>query len=334
MPKKIGSFDVLALSIPETSFGAGAVNAFHIPTLRREIEPVIKREPDEGSIGNRTSRFGSEIVSQMAKIPFEGRAREITLGAMLRAFLGNVSTTPDSPETGVHTHVFSPILDSNTGKTYQIEMGDVGNLQQYVGSSVGALMDEFSLKIVSEDYVNMEGSFMAQFPAAVTEEAIAFETEKPFVAKHVNVDFAADLGSLSATPSTKVASVEVNMKNNAEEIYLSGDVELYNLCLGVLEVEIVLELIFEDAVHYDNFRLDALQALRIEAENTGKTIGLATNPRFRIDLAQLPTEDWKVVGTNKDILRQTFKMTAEYSQAEARMIEAELINTHVDYDIA
>jgi hypothetical protein len=173
---------------------------------------------------------------------------------------------------------------------------------------------------------------MGKFAEAVAEAAVSLSTDSVFTAIHLNLKFAANLAGLAAAPVTKCTSLTLEFSNNLENIFEHGSVDLQDISANDFSVNITAEFIFRDSTEYDLFKAGTKQSMRADIINTGKTIGASTNPSLQIDFAQIPREEWKMVGENPDVLRQTWTARAEFSQTDSSMVTAKLVNTETDYE--
>jgi len=71
--------------------------------------------------------------------------------------------------------------------------------------------------------------------------------------------------------------------------------------------------------------------MEIKLENTGVTIGAATNPSITITLNEIVLEEMEYSYNTGELTRYQFTAQAHYSLTDAKSIQIDLVNTQASY---
>jgi len=89
--------------------------------------------------------------------------------------------------------------------------------------------------------------------------------------------------------------------------------------------------VYDDQTQVTNLLGNTAQALRIDFTNTAVTIGATSNPRIRFEFAKTILEEVPRSFNKGDIVTQTLKFKAFYSESDSSMVTNTVRNTVASY---
>jgi len=308
----------------EAPKGTASSPTYWPTTLDRGLNPKTARAKDDSARGRIEGIAESKVVEKWSEPNAGGYIFDQSSPLLLLAALGSVVTTADSPEIGVNTHNFT-VQNDNDHPSLTVVSKD-GNMTK---AAPYAMLDSLELDVVKGEFAKYSASFIAKSIVTVSETP-ANIAENIFVPRHAEVKIAADLAGLGAAPAVSVLSAKVQIGKSAQAHYALGTDEPSVITNGRLIVSGTLELRFEDTTYLDYALNGTKKAVRITLANTDIIIGAANNPTIEIDLAQVAFDFDRSEGS-EEIITQTVDFEAEYSQSDAKMITAKVLNTVASY---
>lgn len=305
----------------ETTRGTAVAPSLWYPRVDMDFDEKIESVENESSIGVLTDTVDSEIVRQYAEGTIGGNFAVNALALPLYALFGSVTTTTDT--TGAYKHAFS-LLDTNQRQSLTVAMYDnIANYKFAMGT-----IKKMKLKYEQDKFIEVSMEFIGKKGVVDGALSPAFTTEYYLMGRHTKVRFATALAGLGAASDILVKSFELDIEVKTEEDYSLGDITPTDF-LGVsVSISGNIEAMYQNEAEYKTIALaGSSQAMRINAIDTSKTIGVSSNPSFKIDLPKVKFTEWARKMGNNEIVTQTCKLKAHYSVADAKSIVAELINT-------
>lgn len=307
----------------EASRGTKVTPSFWVPKYEVNIQDKKKYIDNEQSIGVIADTDGSAIVQEWAEGDITGKIASDNFGLFLLATLGNSFST--DKETTVKDHTFE-LLNSNQHQSLTIECKNDNEQLAYALGVINAL------KITADvgKFVEFSASFFAKKGVA-SSSTPAYSSENEFIAKNASVKFADTLSGLDSASSTPMKSVELSIEKNIEPEDVLGSNEPLNYFNKQTSIEINIESLYTDTTLEAYFKNGTSKAMRIDIINSDVTIGASSNPALRIDLPKVSFPDWALSGANDELVAQTLKLKAHYSQSDSKFITAILTNETYSY---
>ncbi len=313
----------------ETSRGTPeAAAGYWIPWNELSIEEKHQNAIDEQSRGVIEDSVGESIVKEWADVSFKAPIADKQFALILYAALGSISSTPHAGETLVYDHTITVsqnaqhqalsifIDDPLGGQDYKHPLGMIETLE--INYETGKFLD-YSVALRSG-----KGQTATLTPAATTENR--------FLPKHATFKLAATYAGLTAAAAMNVKNLKLKITKNIEDDDALGNAGPADILNKQFTIEGTIEAIYKDEADFKAAYLAGTpKALRIDLKNTDITVGTATNPQIRIDLAKVSfTELTKPFRLN-DLVYQVVAFKGHYSTGDALMISALVTNLVASY---
>lgn len=324
MSKFIGRLADIGIK-KETTRGTPETSAtFWLPKMSFTYDDKIEQVIDESSYGVIEDSTGASIVSKFAEGDFEGKIGDKSIGLLLLATLGGVSTTGPT-QTSVYTHTFS-VQEDNQCDSITILQDDPNQDYKY---GLG-MIDSFELDVSLGDFCKVMCSFRS-LVGATASLTPSYSVENNFLPQHGSIVYADTLAGLDAGTTVALRSIKLSISKNLEDDRKIGSVAAVDILNKQMTIEGSAELIF-DAETFKTFMLaDTAKALRIRLTNTDVTIGSSLNPKLTIDLAKVKFSEFTRNYGNDDIVTVAISFRGFYSISDSKMITVELINEQASY---
>ena len=302
--------------------------AYWVPLKAYSINRKVDKAVDEAPVGSIEYSGDIAVLRKYVAGDVSVQLGVNSLGLFFYNLFGEVASATDTPESGVQTHTFN-VAQTVTHQALSLFKKD-GAFQ--VGYPLG-MINTFglSIDIGGDEHLSADINFLAKDADASTSPP-NYASETVFVPRMAKVNIATDLTGLDAAAdlSIKVVSLNFDKKAQADYSLASGASMEDNNNLN-FEISGTLELNLTDTTYRDYVLDNSYKALRLEIEDTGTTIGAATSPRIRIDLAKVYFFDFEEVVDFQELGRQTIGFIARYSPSDNKMVRAEIINEVVSY---
>jgi|AntAceMinimDraft_18_1070375.scaffolds.fasta_scaffold87727_1 hypothetical protein len=264
----------------------------------------------------------SRIASQMVQITIEGITQVDTIGQLVYAAMGTLSTAANTPETDVNTHTFT-VANTNQHPSYSIAFEDP--VQDQV--CVGCRLESLTTTIVAGEWVTYSATFMGSMPIDAT-ESLSFTDKQQFSAEQATVRLAAVDGSFAGA-GIDLSTLTLNVTKNTEVHYAFGSVAPKNVINKQFNVTGDFSILNENETYYDLFLAHTPKALEVAL--SGANIGATGTPgSLKIKLEQVVFNTWNNNAGNDEKVMENIEFRAEYNESESDanggMMSAVLIN--------
>lgn len=324
MSKFIGRLADIGIKKESVRGTAESTASFYLPKMSFSYDDKIDQVVDESSYGVIEDSTGASIVAKYAMGEFEGKVGDKSIGLLLLATLGTVSTTGPT-QTTVYTHSFS-VQEDNQCDSLTIFQDDPNQDYKY---GLG-MIDSFALDVSLGAFAKVTCGFRSKVGETASLSP-SYSVENNFLPQHGTVVYASSLSGLDAGTEVTLRSVKLNIAKNVEDDRRIGSVHAVDILNKQMAVEGSMELVF-DAETFKTFMLaDTAKALRIRLTNTDVTIGSSMNPKLTFDLAKVKFSEFSRKYGNDDIVTVDVSFKAFYSTTDSSMITAQLINEQTSY---
>ncbi len=275
-----------------------------------------------GVIANATDRT---VTKEWAEGEIKGNVMDESIGYLLLAALGSVSSTTKSGETAVYEHTFT-MQNDNTHPSFTLNIkNDVQQLKHALG-----MLQSLKLSCEAGQDAVFTASFLAKKGAAAS-DTVSYSSERRFFSKMAAFSYASTLAGLDSSPTTmEIRSFEISIDKNVEPRYVCGNSEPSDIRNRDFVVEGNIEAYFDDATMKQIYEGGTSKALRVKATHTD-TIGNSSNPTIQIDLPKVQFDEWSPSGGLGDDILQTIRFRAFYSLSDAMIAKAILTNEKASY---
>lgn len=309
----------------ETSRGTAVAAAVWVPKLEFNFDDKFETVRDESSVGVIETPNDSIIVKKWAEGAFGGNLTDKSLGYILLALFGSVSSALKGGETIVYNHAFS-VNESAQHQALTIGVDDP--VQDYQFAL--AMIDSFEIKYERGKILSYTVNFKSKKGASATLTA-SYTAENAFLPQHFAFKLATNLAGLDAAQAINVKSLSLKFEKNLEFDDVLGSIDPADICNKEFKVSGSMDALFEDEATFKTIALgDTAKAMRIDLTHTA-IIGTASNPRLKFDFAKVKFTKWEKQTPNADLAMQSADWEAMYSLSDAKMVEGLLVNTQASY---
>lgn len=310
----------------ETSRGTPATPAYWVFKTSASVQDKPIYANDETSVGNISDTLGSRITGTRSEGEIAGKVTDQSIGLLLLAAIGSVSSAVKGGESVVYEHTYS-LLNTNAHPTLTIEVKD-GNEQQ---AFANACLETLKISAEVEKYLSFAATFKAKGGASAANTPSYIATENDFIATEAAVKLATNLAGLDAASPIAVRSIELSIEKNAKYLPKLGQLAPADIVNEHLVITGNIEADYADTATFkDLFTAGTFKALRLII-TSGTLIGTASYPTIQIDLAKVAFQDWSRPSENDKVVTQTVKFKAHLSLADSAIISAKLTNKAVSY---
>jgi hypothetical protein len=324
MTKYIGR-EVAVGFVKEAVRGTGtAVTAFE-PHLELTLDVKETKATDEVTVGRIEDSVNSANVEDYAEGSLRGLVQADSFGLILLATFGTVNTTLNDPEATVNTHDFTVANDAQHQALTLAEVNPDENLQYPL-----TMIDGLDIAVTLQEFISYTARVRSKTPGVAT-NTVAYAAETKFVPQFATAKVAANLAGLDAAGAVDLKALNLTITKNVEDDRNFGSKDPSDILNRQFVVEGSFELLYDASTFKDLLVADTAQALRLQLINTDVTIGAATNPEVRFDLAKVKFVEIARNLTLNEMTRQTLTFKAYLSITDSSMITAKLINTTTAY---
>ncbi|MCX6113138.1 MAG: phage tail tube protein [Proteobacteria bacterium] len=309
----------------ESTRGVATPASYWIPRRDFDVQDKASIIIDDQSYGVIEDSVDARVVNKWSEGKISGLVRDKAIGLFLLNALGTSTPTTSSPESGVITHTFT-VAQSHQHQSLTINVDDtIEGDEQYAL----AMLKTLEINATLNEFVIFNADFMAKqaTPGTVT---AAYVAENNFTADGVSLKIAATPGTLTAATATKVKSVSVKIDKALEKADILGTVTPDDFINKNISIEIDIERNYEDTTFKTLYMTASPQAMRVDIVSSA-IIGLVSNPRLTFDFNQVNFTDWSVSKGLDDIVVEKLKCKAVFKIADAKMLEARLVNVATSY---
>jgi hypothetical protein len=313
----------------ETSRGTAASSAgFWIPFSEGAAEEKDQKIINDQTIGVIEDSTGQSIVKQWSEITIKAPIGDAHFPLLLYSFLGSMANATHSGESAVYDHTIT-VAESSQHQSLTTFLHDPLGSADY--KYANAVADQLEIDYVLGQFLSYSASLKAKKGAGASSFSPSYTAENRFLPAHLTFKLATNLAGLNAASATQIKSLKLTITKNLEDDDVLGSLSPNDFLNKQFAIEGEVELLWND----ETFKTLALaatpQAVRLDLVNTGVTIGSASNPELKIDLASVIfTEITRPFKVN-DLVSQTLKFKAHYSASDAKMVSILATNTQASY---
>lgn len=328
MTKGIGRLFQVGIA-KETTRGTPQSSAtFWIPFSELGIEEKDNKIFEEQAYGVIEDSISSIIIKQWAEGSLKSPIGDKHFGLILLAALGGVSSATHAGETIVYDHTFS-VQQGSQHQALTLFLDDPLASADYKHAL--AVIDSLEITYEPGNYISYNANLRAKKGASATLTP-STTIENKFTHKHFTFKIAADLSGLGAGTAIALKSLTLSITKNLEDDDVLGSITPNDFLNKQFTIEGKLEALWQNESDFKtNALAGTMKAVRLDLVNTDTTIGNATNPTVRIDLAKVTfTEITRPIQIN-EMVKQSVSFKAHYSTSDAKMITALITNLTSSY---
>lgn len=304
----------------ETTFGTAATVDTFLPVKSFEATQDPQNYYPETIRGTRGKAKGIPMGLKN-ELSLEMDAEPQSIGHLLLAALGSVSTVPNSPVTGAYTHTFLP---ANSLPSFTFERNETVMTKTISGAKAESLT--LSVEAGGDGSLVASVDWIAQ---NIVDKASAsvptYADRDPFVFHKVTV-------TKGGSANENIKSLEIEISNNLkdDQYTLRASRNVASIEEGMREVTFSAEMLFKNKAEYQSFVDGSTDSLTISFE--GNIFTGSTKDKLDIQLPKVLYDTFEVpMGGPDDEVLASLEGTALIDTGIGAEIKAILINGVTSY---
>jgi len=326
MAKSTGRTAAFGLA-KEASRGTAETSAdVWIPRLSVSLDDKTESINDESALGVLEDAPNADNVKTSAEMSLEGNVRDKSVGYLLLALFGGVSSAASTPAAGSNTHTFN-LAQSAQQQAFTLFSKD--NVQSYK-HALGVLTS-FGISAEIGQYVKFTSGFKAKAGETMADPTPSYLTENLFLPKNITVKYATAQSGLDAGTEVKVQNFNLSFDKATDEDIALGDSTPQDFLTKMFSCEGEIEMLFDAETFKTQQLANSKIALRLDMLNDTTDLGSSNYPQLTLDVYKAHINDFTRNYGNGDLISASVSFKALYSVADAKMVHAILINGQAAY---
>lgn len=294
-----------------------------------DFKPTAETVTNESGFGHIAKNSRVDIIRKGGAGGLTSKIFDKNIGNILTLAFGQAPvSTPVSGDVTVIDHVFT-LLNNNSHASYTIHTVE-GDIAQK--TYPGAILDETTIDIVTDDYAKISSSFMSRKSQAPSSTLTpAYTEENEFLPVHASFAVVAKGGDLATAPLVAdITEAHLTISKNPVNRATIGtdDSDPRNT---VLEANLEVKLYFNATTFRDYRDNQTKLAGRLLIKNTDVTIGTSKNPTVTIDIPYFRVAEWDADYSADDLVQQTISCPVLLDLATGTFISATVRNLQASY---
>lgn len=160
---------------------------------------------------------------------------------------------------------------------------------------------------------------------------IVYATENTFLPQHASFKVATTQAGLDAASAINVRSAKLSLTGNIQDDRSLGSTTPTDIINTKFSAELEVQIVMSVDTYIAALLAGTAYAARLDVTNTDVTIGASTNPRVRFDLYRAILQDAPPAYALGDLVIQTLRFKAHYSEADSVMLKGYVRNLVTSY---
>jgi len=326
MSKSTGRTAAFGLAKEGTRGTAETAADVWIPRLSVNLDDKTESINDESALGVLEDAPNADNVKTSAEMSLEGNVRDKSIGYLLLALFGGVTTETATPAVGSNTHTFN-LVQSAQQQAFTLFSKD--NVQSYK-HALGVLTS-FGISAEIGQYVKFTSGFKAKAGETMSDPTPSYLTENLFLPKNITVKYATAQSGLDAGTEVKVQNFNLTFDKATDEDIALGDSTPQDFLTKMFSCEGEIEMLFDAETFKTQQLANSKIALRLDMLNDTTDLGSGNYPQLTLDVYKAHISDFTRNYGNGDLISASVSFKALYSVSDAKMIHAILINGQTAY---
>lgn len=321
MAQSIGKLSNIGIG-KESTAGTAVAPDFVVPVLNKNPGYQAEYVNDDSDYGVQFDTVDSEVVYKKSEPSFDGYVYDQSIGLLLLAAVGSVSSTSHS---GAYKHTYD-LLNTNAHPSLTVAYKDSNQNE----ALPYCMLRELSFTFERRQLARYSAQFVGQ-PFESASNTFSYPTdENKFSAAHLSFKTASSVAGLSGASNVNVVDLSITITKEIIEHDALGSAEPVDIFNGPLQVSMEYEIIADNETYRDYMNAGTKRAVKVSAINTGVTIG-TTNPELSFIFDSVAHQAIGQPVQNNDMIKQRFTCKAHYDTSAASAISVELVNEHSSY---
>lgn len=294
-----------------------------------DFKPDIETVVNESGFGHIAKNSRVDITRRGGAGGIGSKIFDKNVGDLLLMAFGQAPvSTSVSGDVTVKDHVFT-LLNNNSHASYTIHTVE-GDVTQ--DSYPGAILDELTLDVVTDDYAKLSASFMSRKRVAPSPTLVpAYTEENEFLPVHASFAVGTYGTAFSALPvvaDVTEAHLTISKNPTKRPTIGSDNTDPRNT---VLEANLEIKLYYAISTFRAYRDNQTKLAGRLKIENSDVTIGTLSKPTLTIDIPYLRVQDWDADYSSDDLVQQTINCPVLLDLTTGTFLSATVRNLQASY---
>lgn len=294
-----------------------------------DFKPDIETITNESGFNHIAKSSRVDIIRRGGAGGLTSKIFDKNVGHIMSMVFGQAPTTADvSGDTTVKDHTWA-LLNNNSHLSYTLHTVE-GDIKQ--ASYPGAILDETTIDIVTDDYAKISSSFMSRKAVAPSPALVpAYAEENEFLPVHASlkvVNKGGDLDAASIVADVTEAHLTISKNPTKRPSIGTDNTDPRNT---VVEANLEVHIYYNSTTFRDYRDNQTKLAARLAVTNTDVTIGTSKNPTLTIDLPYIRVAEWDADYSADDMVQQTINCPVLLDLATGTFITAKLRNLETAY---
>lgn len=316
----------------ETTRGTKVVDALTwVGKLDFDFKPGVDTIMNESGYSHIAKNSRVDIVRRRGAGGLTSKIFDQAVGHILTMAFGQAPSSAATADSSgdVYAHTYA-LLNNNSHKSYTLATVEGDVVQK---AYPGAILDEVTIDIVTDDYAKISASFLSRDGVAPGSTLTpAYTEENEFLPAHASlkvVAYGGDLDAASVVADVTEAHVTISKNPTDRPTIGTTDVDPRNT---VLEVSGEFHFYYNSTTFRDYRDSQTKLALRLAIENTDVEIGDdSSHPSLVLDFPLVQFNDWDADYGADDLVQQTATATMLLDLASGEIMSAVLTNLKTSY---
>ncbi len=306
--------------VKETTRGTSpAAPSFYISWADLAFEEKYKNAIDVESYGVMEDNASETRLINWAEGVLKVPVVDKSFPLFLYSLLGTDAVTAHAGETTVYDHSFT-VQQNSQHQSFSLYLHDILMAQDY--SHANCVVEKLELDYAMGKFVDAAITIKGIKGVQISSLSPAQVSENRFVPQYMTFKQATTYGGLGAASATAIKSLKLIIDQNIENDEVLGQTYPRDFLTKEFKIEGTVELIVNGEADFKTESLaNTSMALRLDLVNSDVTLGAATHPELRIDLAKVFFTEYSQPRKLKDLVYQTVKFKAAYSISDALMVK-------------
>lgn len=304
----------------ETTRATWAAPTYWIPRRSGNFDNKFEVLEDPSTYGTLDPVTGADKIKHWSEGEFEGNVGATTIGLLLKALFGTESAAAASGETIVYEHTFS-LQTSAQHPSIAVTKKDASRTFGFAN----CMITSFEISCELDDYVIFTIGLRGKQGSTQTATVSYAASDYLFTRSSVTLKRSTSLSGLASGTAVNVKNFKVNFTPNVIDDDILGSASPNDFLNTEWRVEGEFELKYEDDTFHDFTNAQTATYYRLYMENS-TTIGNAEKPSLQLDFCKVVSKEWERTDELGEIVGQSVKFVARYSQADSLSVRAILTN--------
>lgn len=288
----------------EATRGTAIGPTYWLSTLSFTFSDKPTRALSEASFGGIWGGDQAPVVLTHAEGEFDVELGDQSIGAILYALFGTVSSVANGD--GSYTHTYT-LANNNQHKSLTITTTEpIGQL--YYAMS---MIDTFELVIEPDSIMHYTVNFISKSSGDSGGQVASYGAEKKFVGRNLTFKVAATTADLDAASKSNLKSLTFRVEKNAEATQVLATIQPEDIVNKRFNITGEITLNYEDRTFLNLVKNGTNRAVRIDIVHDDDA-GVGNNYQLRFDLSKCSFENFDPDFTLDEVVTQTITFNAMY----------------------